>query len=242
MEDDEFDDTVIVPRGVRQPRGSVPDEDTVLRERPRDLPAPAPGGGAPPPESAGRPGTVAGPRAPIAPDLVTPPALVAPPDGAGERRARDRRDRNDRLDPLEPPRHESDGPRAAAIWYRLSLDGAGPISLETPVLVGRDPRPPRVATGAAPRLIAVRSPLREVSATHLELRQDGASVIVTDMRSTNGTVITMPGLRAFTLHAGDSLVAVPGTLLNIGDSHVIEILPVPRPYTHDQEPFERLST
>jgi pSer/pThr/pTyr-binding forkhead associated (FHA) protein len=74
----------------------------------------------------------------------------------------------------------------------------------------------------------VPSPLREVSSTHLELRQQGALVIVTDLKSTNGTVVTVPGRAAVKLRGGESVVVVPGTIVDIGDDNLIEILPIGR--------------
>ena len=38
----------------------------------------------------------------------------------------------------------------------------------------------------------------------------------------------MPGAMPLTMRAGESLVAVPGTIVEIGDGNGIEILPPPR--------------
>jgi pSer/pThr/pTyr-binding forkhead associated (FHA) protein len=67
-----------------------------------------------------------------------------------------------------------------------------------------------------------------VSASHLEIRQLGASVVVTDLRSTNGSVVAVPGSAPHTLRQGESMVVTPGTLVDIGDGNVIEILPLQR--------------
>ncbi len=74
----------------------------------------------------------------------------------------------------------------------------------------------------------VASPRREVSASHIELRQLGGSVIVTDLRSTNGSVVMLPGSVPRKLRQGESLVVQPGTLVDIGDDNVIQILPMQR--------------
>jgi pSer/pThr/pTyr-binding forkhead associated (FHA) protein len=65
-----------------------------------------------------------------------------------------------------------------------------------------------------------------VSSTHIELRQLGASVVLTDMRSTNGSIVFPPGGEPRKLRQGESVVATPGTLVDIGDGNVIEILPL----------------
>ena len=103
------------------------------------------------------------------------------------------------------------------------------VALDRPVYLGRRPSTPRVIAGDAPRLVVVPSPLREVSATHLEIRQLGASVIVTDLRSTNGSIVMLPGSVPRKLRQGESVVVSPGTLVDIGDENVLQILPMQRP-------------
>ncbi|PPF58301.1 hypothetical protein C5C13_08755 [Clavibacter michiganensis] len=98
------------------------------------------------------------------------------------------------------------------------------IPLDAPAIVGRRPRPPRVVRGVAPRLVAVPSPLGEISGTHLGLRQDAGVIVVTDLDSTNGTVVLAPGSEHLALRPGESLVVVPGTRIDIGDGVVLEIL------------------
>ncbi|WP_414172672.1 FHA domain-containing protein [Clavibacter tessellarius] len=99
------------------------------------------------------------------------------------------------------------------------------IPLDVPAVIGRRPRPPRVVRGAAPRLVTVPSPLGEVSSTHLGIRQEGGAVVVTDLDSTNGTAVLVPGAERLALHRGESLVVVPGTRVDVGDGVVLEILP-----------------
>jgi len=74
----------------------------------------------------------------------------------------------------------------------------------------------------------VQSPKGEVSGTHLEIRQLGTSVIVTDLRSTNGSTVSVPGSAPRSLRQGEAMVVTPGTLVDIGDGNVIEILPLQR--------------
>lgn len=112
--------------------------------------------------------------------------------------------------------------------YSFRIGDRAPVSLDIPALVGRRPMAPRIPGRELPRLVRVSSPLSEVSGTHLEVRQDGASVVVTDLRSTNGTVVRMPGARPLKLRQGESVVVRPGTLVDIGDGNILEILPPPR--------------
>jgi hypothetical protein len=116
--------------------------------------------------------------------------------------------------------------QCSALYYRVQLDGAaGAHNLEHPCVFGRDPHPPRIIRGMRPRLIAVRSPNREVSETHVEICQRGSSVIVTDLRSTNGSVVQAPGNAARKLRQGESVVVSAGTLVDIGEGNIIRVLP-----------------
>lgn len=105
---------------------------------------------------------------------------------------------------------------------------AEPVMLDRPARVGRDPRLSRIPTGAEPRLVPVSSPGHEVSGTHVELRQVGTSVIVTDLRSTNGSVVKQPGSVPRKLRQGESVVVSPGALVDIGDGNILQILPMQR--------------
>lgn len=103
-----------------------------------------------------------------------------------------------------------------------------PISLDRPVLIGRRPSAPRVLQGAVPLLLRVPSELSEVSSTHLEVRQIGGSVIITDLKTTNGSMVMVPGSVPRKLRQGESVVVSPGTLVDIGDGNVLHILPMQR--------------
>jgi hypothetical protein len=112
---------------------------------------------------------------------------------------------------------------------RVSIDPRSePILLDRPCVIGRRPSAPRIAQGPSPRLVRVHSPLKEVSSTHLEVRQLGSSVVVTDLRSTNGSVVMVPGRVPRKLRQGESLVVSPGTLVDIGDDNILKILPIQR--------------
>ena len=50
------------------------------------------------------------------------------------------------------------------------------------------------------------------------------TVVATDMRSTNGTVVQMPGAAPRTLIRGESAVLVPGTRIDLGEGAVLDIL------------------
>jgi pSer/pThr/pTyr-binding forkhead associated (FHA) protein len=67
--------------------------------------------------------------------------------------------------------------------------------------------------------------LGEISATHLEIKAIGSSVVVTDLRSSNGSVIRVPGRISRTLRGGESVVVAVGTVIDLGEGILIRILP-----------------
>jgi hypothetical protein len=150
---------------------------------------------------------------------VEPPALVEPPRGYPAVVERS-------VTPREGLPADPGG--LTVPWYRIRVNRHEPIPLDAPALIGRKPISPRIAIGGVPRLVRVPSPGREVSSTHVELRQQGASVIVTDLRSTNGTLVSIPGTSSQKLRQGESLVVSAGTIVDIGDGNTVEILPIER--------------
>ena len=102
------------------------------------------------------------------------------------------------------------------------------LPLDLPVVVGRRPSAPRVQRGAPPRLVTVGAPGGSVSASHVDVRQEGGVVVVTDLRSTNGTRVQPPGRPGVQLRQGESVVVLAGTVVDLGDGVVLEILPPQR--------------
>jgi hypothetical protein len=155
------------------------------------------------------------------PTPIQRPVAVDPQDtnvlgDLGRRAASLRRHRG------EPPPTAPTPETAVAAAFRLG--DRAPERVDAPVYVGRQPRSPRITGPVLPRLVRVDSPSREVSATHIELRPTTHGLVLTDLESTNGTVVRQPGSGVRRLESGESLPVVPGTLIDIGDGNVIEIL------------------
>ncbi|ROP66359.1 hypothetical protein EDF55_0812 [Curtobacterium sp. ZW137] len=98
------------------------------------------------------------------------------------------------------------------------------IRLDRPVVVGRRPALPRIVRGPEPELVTVRSPSGLVSSSHLLLHAEGEVAVVDDLRSTNGTLVRPAGAPAYRMPSGASIVALTGTVVEIGDGVAIEIL------------------
>lgn len=119
--------------------------------------------------------------------------------------------------PVTPP---------AAMFYGFRIGNSQIVRLDAIAFIGRKPSAPRVVRDGVPRLVRVQSPTQEVSSTHLELRQVGSTVVAQDLHSTNGTRLGVPGHAVRVLRPGEAVVVTVGTLIDIGDRNVIEILPL----------------
>lgn len=101
------------------------------------------------------------------------------------------------------------------------------VSVDRTVLVGRAPEARRFASQDQPHVVTVPSPHQEISSTHLEIRPgagaDHGSAIATDLGSTNGTVLALPGLDAEELKPGIAVSLVPGAVLDLGDGVTIQV-------------------
>ncbi len=108
------------------------------------------------------------------------------------------------------------------VAYRIRV-GAESIPLDTALYVGRRPVLPRIPDPVPPRLVPVPSPAGEVSRTHARIRQVGTSVVVTDLRSANGTVVIVPNAKPRTLRQGESMVVPAGTAIDLGDGNLLGV-------------------
>ncbi len=98
--------------------------------------------------------------------------------------------------------------------------------LDRPIIIGRSPRAERVTGQEIPQLVSLPSPDQNISRNHLEIRIDGWHVLVVDLQSINGTVVTNPGQPAELLRAGEEVLIVPGTTVSLADeiSFVYEVI------------------
>ena len=158
---------------------------------------------------------VRGAGAPPAVRDTVPPALVEPPPPAV-------RELPLFIEPVLPAAIVESAPPVAE--FRAVLTDGTEVPIDVTVYVGRKPSIPRIHVGPAPRLVTLPSPTREMSSTHLELKVVGGSLVASDMRSTNGTVVQLPGAAPRTLIRGESAVIVPGTRIDLGEGAVLEIL------------------
>ena len=108
--------------------------------------------------------------------------------GPGSRRRRRRP-----ASPGQPPAPDVTVPVA-----RLLISNGEVVDVDRAVVIGRAPEARRFNDTEQPRLVTVPSPHLEISSTHIEVRPgsgaDHGTAVVTDLGSTNGTVLVQPGL------------------------------------------------
>ena len=118
---------------------------------------------------------------------------------------------------------------AAARWRAVPQFVAGPVlavlrasdgstaEVDRPVLIGRAPSADR-SSSRSPRLMTVPSPNHDISRTHLEVAPEDWQVVVTDLNSTNGTVLVRPGaVDRQQLAPGEPVPAQLGSVVELGD-------------------------
>lgn len=110
---------------------------------------------------------------------------------------------------------------------RLLFPDGEAVDVDRVVLVGRAPETRDGAEGET-RLVRVPSPHQEISSTHLEVRPgsgaDHGSAVVTDLGSTNGTLLVQPGLPPEDLKAGIGVQLIPGAVIDLGDGVSIQVV------------------
>jgi len=97
-----------------------------------------------------------------------------------------------------------------------SSDGST-AEVDRAVLVGRAPSAQR-SSARSPKLMTVSSPGHDISRTHLEVAPEGWSIVVTDLHSTNGTILIRPGgIDRQPLRAGEAVPVELGSVVELGD-------------------------
>lgn len=98
--------------------------------------------------------------------------------------------------------------------YVLRLEPGGEYPLDHPIVLGRAPR---AAQHPGARIVAVPSPRKEVSGTHVEVRLEDDVLIVRDLGSTNGTIVRDASGDVGLLRSGATSRVSPGAVLDLGD-------------------------
>lgn len=110
------------------------------------------------------------------------------------------------------------GRRSAPAWRLVSASG-DPVLIEHALLVGRDPAPQTQWPDAA--LCPISDPEKSVSKTHaaLELQPDG-TLLVHDLHSTNGSVVTFTDGRERDILPGGSIRLDDAASVTLGEFRI----------------------
>jgi FHA domain len=99
----------------------------------------------------------------------------------------------------------------------LRASDGSTAEVDRTVLIGRAPSGDRSGS-RAPRLMTVPSPNHDISRTHLEVAPEDWQIVVTDLNSTNGTVLVRPGvLDRQRLAPGEPVHVQLGSVMELGD-------------------------
>jgi hypothetical protein len=113
-------------------------------------------------------------------------------------------------------------PRPPAPSLYLEFSSGQRELLDQPVLVGRSPSAERVSGGRIPRLVRFDT-AADISRRHVQFDVEGGTVVVTDLLSTNGTTIELPGQAPQRLRPNEPTSVIPGTLVDLGDGATIVV-------------------
>lgn len=127
-----------------------------------------------------------------------------------------------------PPQTTQQVPRPVLGVLRSPDGESAPI--DRPILVGRAPVQ-RDDLAESPGLLRVPSPGQDISRTHLLVSPDEWEIMLTDLHSTNGTVIVRPGpgVDRVQLQPGEPLAVTVGTVVELGDGVAVLVDGPPQP-------------
>ena len=143
---------------------------------------------------------------PVVPALICPAGHLNPPSETTCRRCG-----------AALPHDPALVPRPVLGALRLSLGDV--IALDRDVVMGRNPRTDFAGHDGEERPHVVKLPSADgdISRTHLRVTLDGWHVMVTDLNSTNGTLVTLPGRDAEQLRPGEPVPIRPGTVVTLAE-------------------------
>ena len=99
----------------------------------------------------------------------------------------------------------------------LAFSNGMRVTLDRSAIIGRSPRTERVSVSELPQLVVVPSPEADISRSHVEVRLEGWHVLVVDLDSTNGTVVTVPGQAPERIRPREGFPIIPGTVVSLAD-------------------------
>jgi hypothetical protein len=99
----------------------------------------------------------------------------------------------------------------------LRLSTGDVVPLDRTVIMGRNPKADETNEAERPHVVRLPSPGHDISRTHIEIRLDGWHVLLTDLNSVNGTVVTPPWQEPQRLRPNEAVPIEPGTVVSLAD-------------------------
>ncbi|MDO9591224.1 MAG: FHA domain-containing protein [Microcella sp.] len=103
------------------------------------------------------------------------------------------------------------------------------VPLDRPVDVGRRPGPSRIDEQPAPRRVMIPGHLGEVSSRHVRIEQLGETLVVHDLRSTNGVVVHWASGASRRLRRGESIAVLPDSVIVLTAGVELDFVAEPAP-------------
>lgn len=118
-------------------------------------------------------------------------------------------------------RESTPEPDAPRLFLELSTGGTEYI--DQPLVIGRAPAVERVPGANIPRPVVMTTPNQDISRTHAQISAQGGTAVVTDLHSSNGTLVMMPGKPAQKLRPGEPTAVIVGTVIDLGDGATLTV-------------------
>ena len=100
---------------------------------------------------------------------------------------------------------------------KIILSTGDEAILDRTVIIGRRPRATRVPGNQMPHLLAVPSPLQDISRSHVEIRVEGSHILAQDLDTTNGTILRRVDEPPIRLHPGEATMIANHDVLDLGE-------------------------
>lgn len=98
---------------------------------------------------------------------------------------------------------------------RITMSTGDVIDLVRPAVVGRNPKVEGRLPSEVPQMLKLDVG-QALSRSHAMIRLEGWQVLVEDLGSANGTVVTLPGRPPQRLHAGEPVLIESGAVIDLG--------------------------
>jgi hypothetical protein len=150
------------------------------------------------------------------PGFITPPPNLIPPrhdTGTQTQRAPVRKRELPAFRPAAPGAAIAAEPPAPEQW-RLTLPDGSTLTVEGPLLLGRDPV--RFEPWSDAKIVKLDDPAKSVSKTHAAIEVGAQGLTVTDLHSTNGVFVVPPGAAEVAVGPGESTQVAAGTRIDFG--------------------------